>query len=196
MAGRIFKYLNAYSGSLSIMEESFEPKALPRAEEWDPPFCGEIDMRIAHDGTWFYNGTPILRPALVRLFASILRKDPGGYVLVTPLEKVGILVEDAPFTAVSMTVTKHGEDQVLRFATNVSDTVEADAEHPLRFENDASGGVKPYIHVRRNLWALATRSLALDVIELAKFKDHEGARQFGVLSHGLFFAIDGADEDA
>ena len=89
------------------------PKALPPVEQWNPPFCGDIDMRIARDGTWFYCGTPIGRPALVRLFSTILRKDPEGYVLVTPVEKVGIKVEDAPFLAVEMTVAQPQPEQVL-----------------------------------------------------------------------------------
>ncbi len=112
-------------------------RALPPVEQWNPPFCGDIDMRIARDGTWFYCGTPIGRPALVRLFSTILRKDPEGYVLVTPVERVGIKVEDAPFLAVEMTVAQQGADQVLRFLTNVGDWVEAGFNHPIRFERAA-----------------------------------------------------------
>ena len=123
-------------------------RALPPVEQWNPPFCGDIDMRIARDGTWFYCGTPIGRPALVRLFSTILRKDRDGYVLVTPVERVGIKVEDAPFLAVEMTVAGQGADQVLRFRTNVEDCVEAGAGHPIRFEKAGFDGIKPYIHVR------------------------------------------------
>lgn len=115
-------------------------------------------MRIARDGTWFYGGTPIARPALVRLFSTILRKDSDGYVLVTPVEKVGIKVEDAPFLAVEMIVARQGADQVLRFLTNVGDWVEAGINHPIRFEKAAFDGIKPYILVRGDLWALATRA--------------------------------------
>ncbi|MGH8515478.1 MAG: DUF1285 domain-containing protein, partial [Gammaproteobacteria bacterium] len=120
-------------------------RPLPPVEQWNPPFCGDIDMKIARDGTWFYGGTPIRRPALVRLFSTILRKDHEGYVLVTPVEKVGITVEDAPFLAVKMTATQQGADQVLWFLTNVGDWVEAGTLHPIRFEKGACDGIKPYV---------------------------------------------------
>ena len=168
--------------------------ALPPVEEWNPPFCGDIDMRIASDGTWFYCGTPITRPALVRLFSTILRKDPDGYVLVTPVEKVGIKVEDAAFLAVEMTVARPQPELVLRFSTNVGDWVEAGPEHPMRFEKAASGGIKPYIHVRGDLWALATRAVSLDLVELGEIREHEGSRCFGVTSAGVFFAMASAEE--
>jgi hypothetical protein len=162
-------------------------RALPPVEDWHPPFCGNIDMRIARDGTWFYCGTPIARPALARLFSTILRKDPDGYVLVTPVEKVGIKVEDAPFLAVDMTVARPQPEQVLRFSTNVGDWVVAGAEHPIRFETGASGGIKPYIHVRGDLWALVTRAISFDLVELGEIRDHRGARCFGVTSEDVFF---------
>jgi hypothetical protein len=168
--------------------------ALPLVEQWNPPFCGDIDMRIARDGTWFYCGTPITRPALVRLFSTILRKDPDGYVLVTPVEKVGIKVEDAAFLAVEMTVARPQPELVLRFSTNVGDWVEAGPEHPMRFEKAASGGIKPYIHVRGDLWALATRAVSLDLVELGEIREHEGSRCFGVTSAGVFFAMASAEE--
>jgi hypothetical protein len=168
--------------------------ALPPVEQWNPPFCGGIDMRIARDGTWFYCGTPINRPALVRLFSTILRKDPDGYVLVTPVEKVGIKVEDAPFLAVEMTVAPPRPEQVLRFLTNVGDVAEAGHGHPMRFEKAALGGIKPYIHVRGDLWALVTRALLLDLAELGEFREHEGVRCFGVVSAGCFFPMASAEE--
>ncbi|HUB64086.1 MAG TPA: DUF1285 domain-containing protein [Methylocella sp.] len=163
-------------------------------DQWNPPFCGDIDMRIARDGTWYYQGTPIGRPALVRLFSSILRKDPNGYVLVTPVEKLGITVEDAPFLAVDMTVTRPRPEQILRFSTNVGDQVEANDRHPIRFEKTASGGLKPYIRVRGDLWALATRAVFLDLAELGEIREHERASYFGVMSAGVFFAMAKADE--
>ena len=135
---------------------------------WNPPFCGDIDMRIAADGTWFYDGTPITRPALVRLFASVLRKEPERFVLVTPAECVGIRVEDAPFAAVAM--AEH--EGRLSFITNVGDEVEAGDEHPLRFATDGDGGVKPYVLVRGGLWARLTRSLAIELLDRAE--DHDG----------------------
>ncbi len=169
-------------------------RALPPVEQWNPPFCGDIDMRIARDGTWFYCGTPIGRPALVRLFSTILRKDRDGYVLVTPVERVGIKVEDAPFLAVEMTVVGEKPDQVLRFRTNVEDWVEAGAGHPIRFEKGAANGIRPYVRVRGGLWALVTRALLLDLVELGEIGEHNGARCFGVSSAGSFFPIANADE--
>ena len=120
---------------------------------WNPPFCGDIDMRIAADGTWFYLGSPIGRLPLVKLFSSILRKDPDRYVLVTPVERVGIQVDDAPFLAVEM----RSEDGRIGFRTAVDDFVWVGLEHPLRFEAGAAEGVKPYVRVRGELWALPGR---------------------------------------
>jgi hypothetical protein len=158
-------------------------------ERWNPPYCGEIDMRIAADGTWFYRGSPIGREALVRLFASILRREPGGgHVLVTPVERVGIVVEDAPFLAVEMAVEGEGPSRTLTFRTNVGDIVAAGPEHPLRFETEAgTGGLKPYLTVRGRLDALLTRSLTLDLVALGD--ERSGAA--GVWSGGAFFAFPG-----
>lgn len=122
-------------------------------------------MRIARDGRWFYMGTPIERPALVKLFSTILRRDGERHVLVTPVERVGILVEDAPFLAVEMALTGEGEGQTLVFRTNLDDLVVVDEAHPLRFERDETGGLKPYVLVRGQLWARLTRALALDLAE-------------------------------
>ncbi|MGH6800623.1 MAG: DUF1285 domain-containing protein [Methylocella sp.] len=169
-------------------------RALPPVEQWNPPFCGDIEMRIARDGTWFYDGTPITRPALVRLFSTILRKDSDGYVLVTPVEKVGIKVEDAPFLAVEMIVAQQGADQLLRFKTNVEDWVEAGFNHPIRFEKAACDGIKPYLHVRGDLWALVTRALVPNLVELGEIGEHDGARCFGVASAGSFFPMANANE--
>lgn len=137
----------------------------PPVERWNPDYCGEIDMRIAADGRWFYMGTPINRLPLVKLFASILRKDPTGHVLVTPVERCGIMVEDAPFLAVEMEQMPGAGGDTLAFRTNLDDIVVLDADHPLRFEFDATGGLKPYIRVRGELWARLTRALALDLAE-------------------------------
>ncbi len=148
---------------------------------WHPPFCGDIDMRIAADGTWHYAGTPIARPAMVALFARILRRDPERYVLVTPVECLGITVEDAPFVAVAMAEA----DGALRFVTNMGDEVEAGADHALRFATDADEGVKPYVHVRGDLWARLTRSLAIDLIDRAAEEDGS----LGIRSGSSFFPI-------
>jgi len=139
-------------------------KGPPPVHLWDPAYCGEIDMRIAADGTWFYQGTPIGRPALVKLFASILKREGERYFLVTPVEKCGILVEDAPFMAVELQVDDGETGRQLCFRTNVDDWVVCGAGHPLRFEQDAAtGGLKPYIHVRSDLWAKVTRALSNSV---------------------------------
>ena len=168
-------------------------KRLPPVEQWNPPFCGDIDMRIARDGTWFYNGTPIGRAPLVRLFSTILRKDPERYVLVTPVERVGIRVEDAPFIAVEMQVGDANGIQTLRFRTNVEDWVDVDAQHPLRFEKAEADGLKPYVRIRDDLWALVKRSLFFDLAELGVVENVDGKAFFGVTSAGTFFAMAEAD---
>ncbi|HUN12251.1 MAG TPA: DUF1285 domain-containing protein [Rhabdaerophilum sp.] len=140
-------------------------RRLPPVEKWHPDYCGEIPMRIARDGRWFYMGTPIERMPLVRLFATILRNDGDRHVLVTPVERVGIEVEDAPFLAVEMEAMAGANGETLAFRTNLDDLVVADADHPLRFELDEAGGLKPYVRVRGDLWARLTRSLALDLAE-------------------------------
>jgi hypothetical protein len=169
-------------------------RPLPPVESWNPPFCGDIDMRIARDGTWFYNGSPIGRPALVRLFASILRKDPDRHVLVTPVECVGIRVDDAPFTAVEIAQGNDGDRALLRFRTNVDDWVTLDADHPIRFETGAAEGVKPYLRVRGDLWALVSRSLFLDLVELADVRAIDGVDMLGIESGGTFFPIARAED--
>jgi len=152
---------------------------------WNPPYCGEIDMRIARDGTWFYNRTPIGRPALVKLFSSVLRKDPERYVLVTPVERVGIVVEDAPFLGVELLRDGEDEGQVLRLRTNVDEWVEISAKNPLRFEPGESGGIKPYVLVRGDLWALVKRALFYDLAAWGCERDEF----FGVWSAGAFFPM-------
>ncbi len=157
---------------------------------WDPPHCGPLDIRIARDGTWFYLGTPIGRPELVRLFASILRKDPDEYVLVTPVEKVGIVVDDAPFVAVDFEAAGAGQAQVLRFETNVGDFTEAGPEHPIRVERDAqSGEPSPYVHVRGGLEALIDRKSFYRLVDLGAHDRQDGESWFGVWSGGVFFPI-------
>ena len=150
-------------------------------------------MKIARDGTWFYQGSPIGRPALVRLFSTILRKDPDGHVLVTPVEKVSVEVEDAPFLAVEMQVTREEGGQVLRFRTNVDDVVTVDRDHPLRFEPGPSGGLKPYVLVRADLWALVSRPVFYDLVALGEVRNLDEREMFGVNSSGQFFAMSPAD---
>ena len=165
-------------------------KGLPPVHLWNPPFCGDIDMKIAADGTWFYQKTPIGRPALVKLFASVLKREGDSYFLVTPVEKVGIVVEDAPFLAVELSVTNAEGGRVLRFRTNVDDWVEAGPGHALRFDEDAAnGGLKPMLHVRSDLWAKVTRALFYDLVELGEERDVGGKAMFGVVSAGEFFPM-------
>ncbi len=165
-------------------------KGPPPVHLWNPPFCGDLDMRIAADGTWFYLGTPIGRPALVKLFASVLKREDDKYFLVTPVEKCGLVVEDAPFLAVELAVERGRQGRSLHFRTNVDDWVACGGEHALRFEPQAgTGGLKPYLHVRRGLWARVTRALFYDLVELGEERDVGGERMFGVASAGEFFAM-------
>ena len=167
-------------------------KALPPIERWNPPFCGDIDMKIATDGTWFYQKTPIGRPALVKLFSTVLKREGDKYFLVTPVEKVGIVVEDAPFLAVELKVILPEQDvvlPVLRFRTNVDEWIDAGPGHALRFETEASGGLKPYLHVRRDLWAKVTRALFYDLVALGEERVVDGKPMFGVVSGGEFYAM-------
>ena len=159
------------------------------APSWNPLDCGDIDMRIAADGTWFYCGSPISRAPLVQLFASIMRKEGDCYVLVTPVEKVGIKVDDAPFLAVEMDVEHETREPQLVFRTNVDDLVTVDSEHPLRFEPGAKEGLKPYVRVRGDLWALVKRSLFYDLVALGRTERVGREDWFGVRSGGLFFPM-------
>ena len=170
-------------------------KAPPPVERWNPPFCGDLDMRIAADGTWFYLKTPIGRPALVKLFASVLKREGDHYFLVTPVEKCGIRVDDAPFLAVELNVERVDGGQVLNFRTNVDDWVACGPQHKLRFEPETrTGGLKPYLHVRRDLWAKVTRALFFDLVELGEERDVDGTAMFGVASGGEFFAMAPAEQ--
>lgn len=166
-------------------------KGLPPVEKWNPPFCGDLDMEIRADGTWFYMGTPIGRAPLVRLFSTVLRKDEDGKTyLVTPVEKVGIRIQDAPFLAVEMTVTRHDGEPVLTFRTNVGDVVEAGEEHPLRFViHGENRELKPYLLVRGRLEALISRAVMYDLVELGEPIDIDGVSMFSIRSGGQVFPV-------
>ncbi|MBV8792943.1 MAG: DUF1285 domain-containing protein [Pseudolabrys sp.] len=166
----------------ALPQQGKEP---PPVHLWNPPYCGDIDMRIAADATWFYMKTPIGRPALVRLFASVLKREGDKYFLVTPVEKVGITVDDAPFLAVEMKM----QGDVIQFRTNVDDWVDCGPGHALRFEPEATGGLKPYLHVRRELWAKVTRALFYDLVGRGEEREIGGRRMFGVASGGEFFVM-------
>jgi hypothetical protein len=165
-------------------------RGLPPVHLWNPPDCGDLDMRIARDGTWFYLGTPIGRPELVRLFSTILRKDGDRYVLVTPVEKVGILVDDAPFVAVDFEPEGTGAEQLLTFETNLGDTAVAGPEHPIRVERDPeTGEPSPYILIRAALEALIDRKSFYRLVEIGAHHDVNGESWFGLWSSGQFFPI-------
>lgn len=169
---------------------------LPPVHQWNPDFCGDIDMRIGRDGTWYYLGTPIRRKQMVRLFYRVLRHDDDGrYYLVTPVEKLGINVDDAPFLAVELVATGSGRDQILTFRTNVDDAVIADREHPIRVSVDpASGEPSPYVLVRDRLEALINRPVFYQMVELGVVETCGGSDLYGVWSRGEFFPIGQADD--
>lgn len=161
-------------------------RGLPPVHLWSPEFCGDLDMRIARDGTWFYLGTPIGRFELVRLFSSILKLEDGKYFLVTPMEKVGITVDDAPFVAVDFEASGTGQDQVLQFATHVDDMVAAGPDNPIRVVRDVdTGEPSPYVMVRAGLEALIDRKSFYRLVDLGVH--HEG--WFGLWSSGQFFQV-------
>jgi hypothetical protein len=169
-------------------------KGPPPVHLWNPPYCGEIDMRIATDGTWFYQKTPIGRLPLVKLFASVLKREGDRHFLVTPVEKCGIAVDDAPFLAVEMQVDEDQGGRTLKFRTNVDDWVACGPDHALRFEPEpGTGGLKPYLHVRRDLWAKLTRALFYDLVALGEEREVAGRLMFGIVSQRAFFAMAPAD---
>ena len=160
---------------------------------WNPPFCGDLDMRIARDGTWFYLGTPIGRERLVKLFSTVIRKDGDEYFLVTPVEKVGITVDDAPFVATDF---QH-HDGAFTFTTNVGDTVTAGPENPFRVTLDpATGEPSPYVLVRTNLEALIDRKSFYRLVDLGEFATVDGVEWFGIRSNGVFFPFIKGEEMA
>jgi len=189
--GVLAKPTDAAALSALISRAARAGKGAPPVDRWNPPFCGDLDMEIKADGTWFYLGTPIGRMPLVQLFSSVLRRDEDGKTyLVTPVEKVGIRVEDAPFIAVELAVTGEGEAQALTFRTNVGDVVEAGPEHPIRFaEEPATCGTKPYLHVRGRLEALVARAVMYELVALGEEMEIGGRRMFAVRSRGAVFPV-------
>lgn len=189
--------LSKLQSALSTLEQDAPNRAPAPVERWDPPYCGDIGLKIGADGTWYYQNSPIHRQPLVRLFASVLRKDADGRTyLVTPAEKVDVAVEDAPFLAVEMEVQDPGgADQQLIFRTNVGDVVRCGPENPLRFElQEPAGGLKPYVRVRGRLDALLTRALTYELVELAVDEVRGRAREVGVWSGGAFFGMPDASD--
>jgi hypothetical protein len=182
----------AGGGEIGKLEElvAAVPERRPApVDSWHPPYCGDIGLKILRDGTWLYQGSPIGRPALVKLFAGVLRKDADGRTyLVTPAEKVDVEVEDAPLLAVDMRAEGAGRHQQLVFRTNTDDVVACGPEHPLRFaEQQPGGGLKPYLLVRGRLEALLTRALVHDLVALSEEQPASDAHVPGVWSGGTFF---------
>lgn len=173
--------------SLAEIARLADEARLPPVESWNPEHCGDSEMRIARDGTWFHQGSPIGRQAMVRLFSTILRREAdGGFVLVTPVEKLSIAVEDAPFVAVEMKAEGEGAAMRLAFRLNTGDAVTAGADHALRFEETAEGP-RPYLHVRGGLEALVARPVYYELAEIALAN---GSAPPGVWSDGAFFALE------
>jgi len=165
-------------------------RGLPPVHLWNPPFCGDLDMRIARDGTWFYLGTPIGRAPLVRLFSTILRRDGDDYFLVTPVEKVGITVDDAPFVAIDFNIKNNGLDQIITFETNVGDIAIAGSQNPIRVVRDAeTGEPSPYVLIRANLEALIDRKSFYRLVDIGAHHEVNGQKWFGLWSSATFFPI-------
>ncbi len=174
--------------SIAAAVRAAKGRGLPPVDRWDPPFCGDLDMRIARDGTWFYLGTPIGRPQLVRLFSTVLKREGDAYFLVTPVEKVGITVDDAPFLAVDFDVSGAGEAQNLTFHTSVGDRCAAGPDHPLRFDT-RDGDPAPYVEIRSRLDALIDRKSFFRLVDLGVEHEVNGTVMFGLWSGGIFFPI-------
>ena len=180
------KTVTPTASTLAEAARAAKTRGLPPLEKWNPPFCGDIDMQIRRDGTWLYEGTPIGRPELVKLFSTILWREDDRYFLVTPVEKVGITVEDAPFVAVDFEAEGAAEAQMLTFVTNLGDKAVAGPENPIRVVRDATTGEpSPYVLIRRNLEALIDRKSFYRLVDLGAH--HEG--WFGLWSGGAFFGI-------
>ena len=174
----------------AVAQASKGKKGLPPVHLWNPEYCGDLDIRIARNGMWWYLGTPIGRLELVKLFASVLKLEDGKYFLVTPVEKIGITVDDAPFLAVDFQASGDGDAQVLTFETNVGDFTVAGPENPIRVVRDPeTGEPSPYVHVRRGLEALIDRKSFYRLVDIGEHREVEGVRWFGLRSGGEFFAI-------
>lgn len=173
-------------GVIAAAKAQAPGRGLPPVHLWNPAHCGEIDIVIRKDGLWFHEGSPIGREALVRLFSTVLRKDPDGFHLVTPVEKMKITVEDAPFIATRV----DREGGALKFLTNVGDEVEAGPDNEIRIEMDqATGEPRPYLHVRRGLDALISRPVFYELVEMAQERETADGPRLGVESNGAWFPV-------
>lgn len=181
--------------ALSLLEEAARRReSLPPVQDWNPDYTGELDMRIARDGTWYHEGKPIRRHALARLFSTILRREADGHYLVTPVEKYRIQVDDAPFVATELECVRHEGQQQLVFTTSMGDVVVAGPEHPLEVSTAEGGEPSPYVEVRDGLWALIHRNVFYRLVELAEPVTHEGREWLAVYSNGESFLLGPADE--
>lgn len=186
--------LDLSRASLAEIAQALAEKRLPPVEKWNPTHCGDSDMRIAADGTWFHMGTPIGRMALVKLFSTVLRREEdGGHVLVTPVEKLSIKVDDAPFIAVEASSEGEGPDRRIALRLNTDDIVIAGPENPLRVETAPDGTPRPYLHVRgssdRPLEALVNRPVFYQLADLALAEQEANGGPLGIWSGGAFFAF-------
>ena len=183
-------------GLLGQIAEHSNSKKLPPVNSWNPPFCGDIDMVIRRDGSWHYQGSPIGRERMVRLFSTVLRKDDDDYFLVTPVEKVGITVEDVPFIAIAVEVLDAGQGQTLKFTTNVGDSVVANSEFPLRVElAPGTQEPAPYIRIRDRLEARIHRNVFYELVHMSQVRTIDGLDWYGVESSGEFFLISPLTEE-
>jgi hypothetical protein len=180
--------------NLAEIMSRLQGKKLPPVDKWNPDFCGDIDMRIARDGTWYYMGSPIGRKPMVKLFSGVIRRDGDKYFLVTPVEKLGIIVDDAPFVAVEADIYDPGPEQTIVFRTNVDDEVIAGPDNPIRVEIDPeTREPSPYVLVRRNLWALIARPVFYQLVNAGEERRVNGEKVLGISSGGAFFVIGGLD---
>lgn len=175
--------------SLDQLQNTLQSKELPPLEKWNPPCRGDIDMRIAADGTWFYLGTPITRPAMIKLFAKVLLREQDRYFLVTPVEKLGIKVEDAPFVVNFVEFSEQEGKPIILFNTNVGDTVVVDNDHPIRMVFSSQGEPRPYVLIRRNLEALISRNVFYELIERGTERKVGGTTVLSVTSAGEIFDV-------
>jgi hypothetical protein len=178
--------LMSYAAALAGAEKGCPPAPV---ESWNPPYCGELDLVIRRDGVWVHEGTPIGRARLVRLFSTVLKREGERYFLVTPAEKLGIKVEDAPFLAVLMREEAGPEGRNLVFTTNVGDEATAGPGHAIEFRA-VDGSHAPYLHIRSGLWARVARAVYYDLVALGETREAGGIRTFGVQCGGVFFPFD------
>lgn len=178
-------------GVIAAAKKQAPGRGLPPVHLWHPAHCGDIDIVIKKNGLWFHEGTPIGREALVRLFSTVLRKDPDGFHLVTPVEKMKITVEDAPFIATRVDrIEGEAGGDTLKFLTNVGDEVEAGPDNAIRVEMDPeTGEPRPYLHVRRGLEALINRPVFYELVEMAQERDTPDGPTLGVASNGAWFPV-------